>query len=52
MKQRTGIGVVDAERALDLGFTGPMLRGSGVNWDLRKQPYEVYNNLSFNIPID
>ncbi len=52
-KQRTvGIGVVDAERALDLGFTGPMLRGSGVNWDLRKkQPYEVYNNLSFNIPI-
>ena len=52
-KQRTvGIGVVDASRAIDLGFTGPMLRGSGVNWDLRKkQPYEVYDNLDFDIPI-
>ncbi len=44
-KQRTvGIGVVSTERALQLGFTGPMLRGSGVAWDLRKkQPYEVYD---------
>ncbi|MGH8632927.1 MAG: NADH-quinone oxidoreductase subunit D, partial [Burkholderiales bacterium] len=44
-KQRTvGIGVVSAERAKALGFTGPMLRGSGVEWDLRKkQPYEVYD---------
>ncbi len=52
-KQRTvGIGVVSAERAIALGFTGPMLRGSGVAWDLRKmQPYEVYDRLDFDIPI-
>jgi len=52
-KQRTvGIGVVPPERAKALGFTGPMLRGSGVAWDLRKkQPYEVYDRLDFDIPI-
>lgn len=52
-KQRTvGIGVVTPERALALGFTGPMLRGSGVEWDLRKtQPYEVYNRMDFDIPV-
>ncbi|OOC11024.1 NADH dehydrogenase [Thioalkalivibrio halophilus] len=52
-KQRTvGIGVVDADRAKQLGFTGPMLRGSGVEWDLRKkQPYEVYDQLDFDIPV-
>jgi NADH-quinone oxidoreductase subunit D len=52
-KQRTvGIGVVAPERALALGFTGPMLRGSGVPWDLRKkQPYEVYDRMDFDIPI-
>jgi len=52
-KQRTvGIGVVSPDRALDLGFTGPMLRGSGIAWDLRKkQPYEVYHKLDFDIPI-
>lgn len=52
-KQRTvGIGVVSPERALQLGFTGPMLRGSGIEWDLRrKQPYEVYDRLDFDIPI-
>jgi len=52
-KQRTvGIGVVPPERALALGFTGPMLRGSGVEWDLRKkQPYEVYDRLDFDIPV-
>jgi NADH-quinone oxidoreductase subunit D len=52
-KQRTvGIGVVSPERAIQLGFTGPMLRGSGVAWDLRKkQPYEVYDKLQFDIPI-
>ncbi len=52
-KQRTvGIGVVSPERAIALGFTGPMLRGSGVEWDLRKkQPYEVYDQLDFAIPI-
>lgn len=52
-KQRTvGIGVVSPERALQLGFTGPMLRGSGVEWDLRKkQPYAVYDQLDFAIPV-
>ncbi|HSI25120.1 MAG TPA: NADH-quinone oxidoreductase subunit D [Methylotenera sp.] len=52
-KQRTvGIGVVSPERALALGFTGPMLRGSGVEWDLRKkQPYEVYAAMDFDIPV-
>lgn len=52
-KQRTvGIGVVTPERALALGFSGPMLRGSGIAWDLRKkQPYEVYDRLDFDIPV-
>ena len=52
-KQRTvNIGVVSPERAINLGFTGPMIRGSGVEWDLRKkQPYEVYDQLSFDIPV-
>jgi NADH-quinone oxidoreductase subunit D len=52
-KQRTvGIGVVSPERAMQLGFTGPMLRGSGIEWDLRKkQPYEVYDQMDFDIPV-
>ena len=52
-KQRlVGVGVVDPDRAKSLGFTGPMLRGSGVEWDLRKtQPYEVYDLLDFDIPV-
>ncbi|HWZ73890.1 MAG TPA: NADH-quinone oxidoreductase subunit D [Casimicrobiaceae bacterium] len=52
-KQRTvGIGVVTPERAMALGFTGPMLRGSGVAWDLRKkQPYAVYDRMLFDIPL-
>ena len=52
-KQRTvGIGVVSPERALALGFTGAMLRGSGIAWDLRKkQPYEVYDRMDFDIPL-
>jgi NADH-quinone oxidoreductase subunit D len=52
-KQRTvGIGVVSPERALQLGFSGAMLRGSGIEWDLRKkQPYEVYDRLDFDIPV-
>jgi NADH-quinone oxidoreductase subunit D len=46
------IGVVSIEDALDLGFTGPMLRASGLPWDLRKsQPYEVYDRLDFDIPV-
>ncbi len=52
-KQRTvDIGTVSAKEALDWGFTGPMLRGSGVAWDLRKnQPYAVYEEIDFDIPI-
>ncbi|MDD5249947.1 MAG: NADH-quinone oxidoreductase subunit D [Rhodocyclaceae bacterium] len=52
-KQRTvDVAVVSPERALQLGFTGPMLRGSGVEWDLRKkQPYEVYDRMQFDIPV-
>ena len=52
-KQRTvGIGVVTPERAKNLGFTGPMLRGSGIEWDLRKkQPYDVYAKMDFDVPV-
>ncbi len=52
-KQRTvGIGVVSPEEAKALGFTGAMLRGSGVEWDLRKKmPYEVYDKMDFDIPV-
>ena len=52
-KQRTvGIGVVTPERALALGFSGPMVRGSGIEWDLRKkQPYEVYDRMEFDVPV-
>ena len=52
-KQRTvNIAVISPERAVNLGFTGAMLRGSGVEWDLRKkQPYSVYDELDFDIPI-
>ncbi|MBS4096249.1 MAG: NADH-quinone oxidoreductase subunit D [Sulfuricella sp.] len=52
-KQRTvGIGVITPERALALGLTGPMIRGSGIEWDLRKkQPYEVYDKIDFDIPV-
>jgi NADH-quinone oxidoreductase subunit D len=52
-KQRTvGIGVVSPERALALGYSGVMLRGSGIEWDLRKkQPYEVYERMEFDVPV-
>jgi len=52
-KQRTvDIGVVSPEEALNWGFTGPMLRGSGVGWDLRKsQPYAIYDEIDFDIPV-
>jgi NADH-quinone oxidoreductase subunit D len=52
-KQRlVGVGVVSPERALQMGFTGAMLRGSGIEWDLRKkQPYEVYDKVDFDIPV-
>jgi len=46
------IGVVSAQRAIDWGFSGVMLRGSGIPWDLRKnQPYEIYGDLDFSIPV-
>ena len=46
------IGVITGDEAQDLGFTGPMLRASGLAWDLRKsQPYEVYEQLDFDIPV-
>nr|YP_010394352.1 NADH dehydrogenase subunit 7 [Phytophthora kernoviae]UXG56202.1 NADH dehydrogenase subunit 7 [Phytophthora kernoviae]DAZ88360.1 TPA_asm: NADH dehydrogenase subunit 7 [Phytophthora kernoviae]DAZ88793.1 TPA_asm: NADH dehydrogenase subunit 7 [Phytophthora kernoviae] len=52
-KQRlVDIGVISAKDALDLGFSGVMLRGSGISWDLRKtQPYEIYDQLDFDIPV-
>jgi NADH-quinone oxidoreductase subunit D len=52
-KQRTvDIGTVTGEQALDWGFSGPMLRASGIAWDLRKsQPYEVYDKMEFDIPV-
>ena len=52
-KQRmVDIGIVTASEALDWGFSGPMIRGSGIAWDLRKnQPYEIYDELDFNIPV-
>jgi NADH-quinone oxidoreductase subunit D len=52
-KQRlVDIGVVSKKQALDWGFSGPMIRGSGIAWDLRKsQPYEIYGELDFDVPI-
>ncbi|MCU7876649.1 MAG: NADH-quinone oxidoreductase subunit D [Candidatus Thiodiazotropha sp. (ex. Lucinoma kazani)] len=52
-KQRTvGVAVVSPERAMQLGFTGPMLRGSGIAWDLRKkQSYAAYDKVDFDIPV-
>jgi NADH-quinone oxidoreductase subunit D len=52
-KQRlVDVGIVTPERALQRGFTGPMLRGSGIAWDLRKkQPYEIYDRVDFDIPV-
>ena len=52
-KQRLiDVGIVTKEQALDWGFTGVLLRGSGISWDLRKvQPYEIYSKLDFEIPI-
>ena len=52
-KQRlVDIGVVTADQALDWGFSGVMLRGSGIAWDLRKtQPYDVYNQMIFDVPV-
>lgn len=52
-KQRlVNVGVVSSKDAMDWGFSGVMLRGSGINWDLRKsQPYEIYDKLNFDVPV-
>ncbi len=52
-KQRlVDVGVITCEQAIDWGCSGPLLRSTGLCWDLRKtQPYEIYNELNFNIPI-
>ena len=52
-KQRLiNVGLVTKQQALNWGFSGVMLRGSGINWDLRKtEPYEIYSSLNFDIPI-
>ncbi len=52
-KHRTvDIGIVSAEDALNYGFSGVMLRGSGIKWDLRKtQPYDAYHLLDFEVPV-
>ena len=52
-KQRlVDVGIVSPERAMQLGFSGAMLRGSGIEWDLRKkQPYAVYDRVDFDIPV-
>ncbi len=52
-KQRlVGVGVVSQKQAMDWGFSGPVLRGSGIEWDLRKSnPYEIYDELEFDIPV-
>ena len=51
-KRLIGIGIIDPDRAKELGFSGPMLRGSGIAWDIRKaKPYEVYDLMNFDIPV-
>ncbi len=52
-KERTiDVGVVSSEKALDYGFSGVMLRGSGIKWDLREvQPYDAYDKVDFDVPI-
>ncbi|XP_078393840.1 NADH dehydrogenase [ubiquinone] iron-sulfur protein 2, mitochondrial, partial [Cetorhinus maximus] len=51
-KRTVDIGIVSAEEALNYGFSGVMLRGSGIKWDLRKtQPYDVYDQVEFDVPI-
>jgi NADH-quinone oxidoreductase subunit D len=52
LKRTKGIGVVSAEDAIRLGLSGPVLRGSGVNWDLRKrEPYLFYDQVDFEVPV-
>jgi NADH-quinone oxidoreductase subunit D len=52
LERTRGIGVINAEQAIDWGLSGPFLRGSGVNWDLRKSnPYAAYADLQFDVPV-
>jgi NADH-quinone oxidoreductase subunit D len=52
LKRTQGIGVIDGPEAINLGLTGPALRASGVDWDLRKEePYEVYGEMEFDVPV-
>jgi NADH-quinone oxidoreductase subunit D len=52
-KRTVGVGVISKEVAIDYGLTGPMLRGSGVDWDLRKaMPYEAYDKVEFDVPVE
>ena len=52
MKRTQGVGVLSKEDAIALGATGPLLRGSGVKWDVRKaQPYEAYDKVEFEVPV-
>ncbi|MDX1645091.1 MAG: NADH-quinone oxidoreductase subunit D [Thermoanaerobaculia bacterium] len=52
-KRTVGVGVISKETAIDYGLTGPMLRGSGVDWDLRKaMPYEAYDEVEFDVPVE
>ncbi len=51
-KRTVGVGVLDPQVAIDYGITGPMLRGSGIDWDMRKtMPYEVYPEVQFDVPL-
>ncbi|MGO7427858.1 NADH-quinone oxidoreductase subunit D, partial [Rhizobium ruizarguesonis] len=50
LKRTQGIGVISAEDGIDLGLSGPNLRASGVDWDIRRdEPYEIYDRLAFNV---
>jgi len=52
LQRNKGVGVISAKDAIDLGLTGPSLRGSGVKWDIRKdEPYLVYDRLDFDVPV-
>ena len=52
MDRTKGVGVISAKDAIAYGITGPSLRGSGVNWDIRKaQPYSAYDHFEFNVPL-
>jgi NADH-quinone oxidoreductase subunit D len=52
IERTAGVGILPPEVAINYGVSGPVLRGSGVKWDLRKNdPYSVYNRFTFDIPV-